>query len=106
MNLVVNGLDAMSEVEEPGQRDRALTIRTAGNDDGFVEVTVEDDGPGIAPDKLDDLFEPFFTTKIGGMGMGLSISQSIVEAHGGRIWATDNPGGGAVLHFTLPVTDQ
>jgi signal transduction histidine kinase len=68
-----------------------------------VEVAVSDNGHGIAADKLPRLFEPFFTSKPNGLGMGLAISRSIVEAHGGRLWAENRPGGGATFTFCLPV---
>jgi signal transduction histidine kinase len=75
-------------------------------DDGIVKVSVCDSGPGIPSDKLPRLFEPFFTTKTEGMGMGLSIARTIVEAHHGQIWAENNSGGGAAFYFTLPVATK
>jgi two-component system, LuxR family, sensor kinase FixL len=68
----------------------------------WVEVDVSDTGPGIAPSIADRLFQPFVTTKPSGMGIGLSISRSIVDAHGGHLWAAENPGGGTMFRFTLP----
>jgi len=78
----------------------ALTISTRAQD-GAVLVSVSDTGVGIPADKLDEIFNPFVTTKVGGTGMGLAISRTIIEAHGGRIWATVNRGRGATLHFRL-----
>ena len=101
LNLVLNGMEAMSESSESKRR---LTIRTAYDGKGDVEVTVEDSGPGIPPERLPRLFGSFFTTKTHGMGLGLSIVRSIVEAHGGRIWAENNSSGGACFRFTLPGT--
>jgi signal transduction histidine kinase len=95
---MLNGIDAMLEDAE----ERHLTVRTAGDGNGQVEVAVSDIGHGIATDRLAHLFEPFFTTKPNGMGMGLAISQTIIEAHGGRIWAENNPACGATFRFTLP----
>ncbi len=103
LNLIRNGIDAMQS-EEP--RKRGLLISTALTDEGWSRVTVADKGPGIADEILERLFQPFMTTKPQGMGVGLSISRSIIEAHGGRIWAEANPGGGAVFHFTLPPAGQ
>jgi signal transduction histidine kinase len=71
-----------------------------------VEVTVRDNRPGIPADALRRVFEPFFTTKPEGLGMGLAISRGIIEAHGGRIWAENDPAGGAVFTFTLPVAEE
>jgi signal transduction histidine kinase len=82
-------------------RARALAIETVVAADSVV-VTVSDNGPGIAAASLDRLFEAFFSTKVDGMGMGLSICRSIVEGHGGRIWATNRDGKGAAFHFSLP----
>jgi two-component system sensor kinase FixL len=68
---------------------------------GTVEISVSDTGPGLAPEVAERLFEPFVTTRTSGMGVGLSISRSIVEAHGGRLWVEPNPGGGTIFRFTL-----
>jgi C4-dicarboxylate-specific signal transduction histidine kinase len=98
INLVMNGIEAMSEVAE---QQRRLVVRSQARD-GQVVVAVQDAGTGIDPDNANRLFSAFYTTKANGMGMGLSISRSIVEAHGGRIWATNNEGPGATIQFTLP----
>jgi two-component system sensor kinase FixL len=103
LNLIRNGIDAM---QESGARRKALTITSAVTDQGWSQVSVADTGPGIAPEVLERLFQPFMTTKPQGMGVGLSISRSIIEAHGGRIWAEANPGGGALFRFTLPPADN
>jgi two-component system sensor kinase FixL len=103
LNLIRNGIDAM---QENGARRKALTITSAMTDQGWSQVSVADTGPGIAPEVLERLFQPFMTTKPQGMGVGLSISRSIIEAHGGRIWAEANPGGGALFRFTLPPADH
>jgi len=100
LNLVINGLEAMVSVTD---RPRELTIRSGPYDDDHVRVAVQDTGIGIAANDLDHVFSAFFTTKPGGMGMGLSISRSIVEAHGGRLWATPHRPHGAVLNVALPV---
>jgi two-component system sensor kinase FixL len=82
---------------------REIVITTArGDDAGMVEVGVADTGPGLAAEVREHLFRPFVTTKGSGMGVGLSVCRSIVETHGGRLWAEDNPGGGTVFRFTLP----
>jgi signal transduction histidine kinase len=98
LNLIVNGIQAINDVAD-GQRD--LLITTEGTEDG-VRVDVRDTGPGLSSEKLERLFEPFYTTKPNGMGMGLSICRSIVEAHGGRLWATGHTSQGAVFQFTIP----
>lgn len=100
LNLVRNAIDAMSETDRDKRR---LTITTSVNDDNEVEVAVRDCGHGIASEMADRIFEPFFTSKPGGMGMGLSISRSIIDAHGGRLWSTPNGDGGATFHLALPV---
>jgi C4-dicarboxylate-specific signal transduction histidine kinase len=99
LNLVMNGMEAMTTVE---QWDRQLVIATGNIDVDQVQVTVGDSGAGLDPNKMIRIFEPFYTTKSGGMGMGLSISRSILQNHGGRIWATANEGPGTSFHFTVP----
>ncbi len=98
-NLVLNAIEAMSEVTD---RPRRLTIRSAAQATGEVLVAVRDSGPGIDPKDEKKIFNAFFTTKAQGMGMGLSISRSIIESQGGRLWASANPDGGATFQFTLP----
>jgi signal transduction histidine kinase len=83
-------------------RPRELTIQSKLGEDGQLLVAAQDTGVGIEPDKIDRLFDAFFTSKPDGMGMGLSICRSIIEAHGGRIWASANVGPGATVQFTLP----
>ncbi len=99
LNLVRNALDALEDVPEGRGH---LAVRT-WTDAGEARVSVADSGAGIAPDRVRQLFDPFFTTKEGGMGMGLAISQTIVENHDGRIWAESEPGGGSVFHVALPL---
>jgi len=99
MNLVLNGLEAMSAVPAD---ERRITLQVDGTADGAATMVVADRGPGVPPDKLSRLFEPFYTTKKDGLGMGLSIARSIIEAHGGRISATNNPEAGATFCVTLP----
>jgi len=99
LNLIMNAIEAMSSVID---RPRELVITTRNTDADQVQVTVEDSGPGIDPDKIDKIFDSFYTTKPGGMGMGLSISRSILQAHGGRLWATPKDGPGTVFYFSIP----
>jgi len=99
LNLVVNAIDAMADT--PGD-DRAISIRTS-RVENFAELAILDHGPGIPEDKLKEVFEPFVTSKSKGMGMGLSIARTIVEAHNGQISAGNDPGGGAVFRIKLPV---
>jgi PAS domain S-box-containing protein len=98
LNLVRNGLEAMQEM---GAKKGILTLQTTPAE-GEIEIRVADQGPGLAPQVVERLFDPFLTTKASGMGMGLSISPSIVTAHGGRIWHTSNEGGGTTFHVALP----
>jgi two-component system sensor kinase FixL len=98
LNLIRNALDAMQGTGEP-----SLAIRSEQAEEGFVAVSVSDCGPGVAPDVMKRLFEPFVTTKDRGMGVGLTICQSIVEAHGGRIWTEPNIPKGATFCFRLPI---
>jgi signal transduction histidine kinase len=100
MNLVLNGLDAMRDSAVGG---RILLLRTAREGEGSVAVTVEDSGAGIASTELGQVFDAFYTTKANGLGMGLAIVKSIVEAHGGRVEARNNPTGGATFSFALPI---
>ena len=99
LNLVVNAADAMANT--PGDS-RTIGVRTSRVDD-FAELSISDNGPGIPEDTLKKVFEPFFTSKAEGMGMGLSIARTIVEAHDGRIWAENRPGGGALFVIKLPL---
>jgi PAS domain S-box-containing protein len=99
LNLVMNGCDAMSGIERGRRR---LTVKTAREDGVGVRVSVADQGSGIPQEKLVRVFEPFFTTKRQGMGLGLAVCRSIVEAHHGRLWAESEPGAGATFHFTIP----
>jgi signal transduction histidine kinase len=99
LNLVKNAIEATQGTE--GRREVAVTARPDGG--RAVEVAVVDRGRGFEPEQADKLFLPFYTTKPDGMGMGLSICRSIVEFHGGRLWAQPNPAGGSVFRFTLPI---
>jgi len=99
MNLIINAIDALKTAPHSSRR---LTIRTSLPTPGWVELSVQDTGIGIPQAHLDRIFESFFTTKPAGMGMGLSICRSIAQAHGGRIWAENNPGPGATMHLQLP----
>ena len=96
MNLMLNGIEAMSG--SGGE----LTITSRVAQDGQLTISVSDTGVGLPTGQSDQIFAPFFSTKPQGTGMGLSISRSIVESHGGRLWATANAGRGATFHFTLP----
>jgi len=102
INLITNGCDAMAEMP---CEDRQLTIHTGLTGRDFVVVSVSDNGPGIAREKLEQIFEPFFTTKSNGMGLGLSVCRKIITAHGGELWANNNSGRGATFIFTLPLSE-
>jgi signal transduction histidine kinase len=101
INLIMNGMDAMAGASD-GQR--RIIGRTALLPGGFAEISISDFGPGISQDNLKKVFDPFFTTKTDGMGMGLSIARTIIEAHHGRIWAENHASGGAVFRLVLPLT--
>jgi PAS domain S-box-containing protein len=102
LNLILNGMDAMGELPAEARR---LIVRARQSDAGTVEVAVADAGQGVPAEKLARLFEPFFTTKPKGMGLGLPISSTIIQAHGGRIWAENGPVG-ATFFFTVPVSSE
>ena len=102
LNLIVNGIDALSD-KPAGQRRITGRIRQKN---GAAEISISDSGPGIPSHRLGQVFEPFFTTKNEGMGMGLSIARTIVEAHGGRIWAENRVDGGAVFRLSLPLSGE
>jgi PAS domain S-box-containing protein len=101
MNLMLNGIEAMQDAKGGGQ----LTIRSLRGEGGQLLISVSDTGKGLPPDQADQIFNAFFSTKAQGTGMGLSISRSIIESHGGRLWATSNSGPGATFRFTLPSTE-
>jgi two-component system sensor kinase FixL len=100
VNLIRNAIDAMMDTPV-----RSLTIRTDSDSPGFMRVSVEDSGSGISEAVAAELFQPFVTTKKSGMGIGLSICRTIVEAHGGRIWFEPAANRGTVFHFTLPAAE-
>jgi PAS domain S-box-containing protein len=99
LNLLLNAADAMSGIED---HPRHLMIRTERTEDNHVRVTMQDAGVGIASQDVEQLFEPFYTTKSGGMGIGLSVSRTIIESHHGRLWAVPNEGPGATFSFSIP----
>ena len=100
LNLLYNAIEAMNEA---GYGRRELVVSSRQVEEGQLEVVVRDSGPGLDPATSDRLFDTFFTTKEDGMGLGLAISRSIVEAHGGQLWADSQPGKGATFYFSLPV---
>jgi signal transduction histidine kinase len=99
MNLILNGIEAMQDT------DGELSIKSQLGEDGRVLISVSDTGVGLPIGNADQIFNAFFTTKSQGTGLGLAITRSIVESHGGRIWATANSGPGATFHFTLPIRE-
>ncbi len=101
MNLMLNGIEAMQDTESGGQ----LTIRSLRGEDGQLLISVSDTGVGLHPEQAEQIFNAFFSTKAQGTGMGLSICRSIIESHGGRLWATSNSGRGATFNFTLPAAE-
>ena len=100
LNLIVNAVEAMSDIAEAPHE---LLITTGLDEPSGVLVSVRDTGPGLAPATVERLFEPFYTTKPTGLGMGLSICRSIIEAHGGRLWVEANEPRGAIFQFLTPV---
>jgi C4-dicarboxylate-specific signal transduction histidine kinase len=102
LNLIINGMDAVGESRESQRR---VIIETRRTED-MVEIAVKDFGPGLAPEVTSRLFQPFVTTKPHGMGMGLAVSRTIIEAHGGRLWAASSAGQGAIFRFTVPLADE
>jgi PAS domain S-box-containing protein len=103
LNLMVNGMDALDGTNEG---DRRVRVTAALDGPKTIEITVSDSGPGIPADQLTHIFDPFFTTKPHGMGMGLAISRTIIEAHNGRLWAENQNDGGASFRFTLPIAEK
>jgi signal transduction histidine kinase len=99
LNLIINAIEAMSSVAKGA---RELLISSGKPESGGVLVAVRDSGPGLAPATLDRLFDAFYTTKPSGLGLGLSICRSIIEAHGGRLWASANVPRGAIFQFSVP----
>jgi signal transduction histidine kinase len=99
MNLMLNGIDAMKETRGGGE----LTIKSEP-EDGQLLISVSDTGVGLPPEQAEQVFRAFFTTKDNGTGMGLPITRSIIESHGGRLWVNDSRGRGATFQFTLPAT--
>jgi signal transduction histidine kinase len=100
MNLILNGIEAMKDID--GMREMVIRSQRTGNEQ--ILVSVSDTGIGVEPQITEQIFDPFFTTKPHGTGMGLRISRSIVESHGGKLWVTSIPGCGATFHFTLLTT--
>jgi signal transduction histidine kinase len=96
MNLMLNGIEAI------GDRAGQLSVNSELTEDGQILISVIDTGVGLPPGKAEHIFDAFFTTKPHGTGLGLAITRSILEAHGGRVWAIANSGPGATFHFTLP----
>ena len=103
LNLLRNASDAMSSVDD---RPRQLLIRTEYDADGGVRLSVQDAGVGFEPEIINKLFDSFYTTKSDGMGIGLSVSHSIIENHQGRLWATSNDGPGATFSFSIPCVTE
>jgi signal transduction histidine kinase len=98
MNLMLNGIEAMKDTGTLGE----LTVKSERDDTGQLLISVGDTGAGLQPEQAEQIFNAFFTSKPQGTGMGLPISRSIIESHGGRLWASANSGRGATFHFTLP----
>jgi two-component system, LuxR family, sensor kinase FixL len=102
LNLLLNAFQAM---KDRPVNERQVAVRTELDGNGVI-VTVRDSGEGLKDDQLEKIFQPFYTTKENGLGLGLAISQSIVEAHGGRLWAENNPDRGATIYFGVPLCEE
>jgi signal transduction histidine kinase len=102
LNLIMNAVEAISTVDGP----RDLFVSTRKHESDGMLLTVRDSGIGLDPEKIERIFDAFYTTKPEGMGMGLAVSRSIIEAHGGRLWASPNEPRGAVFQFTLPASRE
>jgi C4-dicarboxylate-specific signal transduction histidine kinase len=102
VNLLTNAIESL----ERARASRRLVVETSQSKAGEIQVSVRDNGPGLGTDGMQHIFDAFYTTKPQGLGMGLAISRSIVEAHGGKLWAEANPEGGAIFRFTLPVHQE
>ncbi len=103
LNLIHNAAEAMASAETT---ERTITVKTGRQDAEHLIIEVRDTGPGVDPDVLNRMFDPFFTTKSEGLGMGLTICSSIIEAHDGRLWVTPNPDRGLIVHFTVPLSSS
>jgi signal transduction histidine kinase len=103
LNLIMNGIDAMRETTAEPKEIRVVSQKEGPS---TIRIAVEDRGIGFGPEMAEKIFGPFFTTKPEGIGMGLSISRSIIESHEGRLWATPRPSGGAIFQFTIPTGSQ
>ena len=103
LNLVLNASESMMDAND---RPKRVVISTMRENASCLKIGVRDSGKGIDKDKLKAIFKPYFTAKKDGMGMGLAICRTIIEAHGGKIWAENNPNQGATFYFTLPIADE
>jgi len=102
VNLLMNACDAMADT----QVERSITVRAGLAEEGWADIAVSDGGSGVPQAMLERIFESFYTTKARGMGLGLSICRTIVKAHGGELWAENNPGQGATFHLVLPLQER
>jgi len=103
VNLLRNAMEAAASHDQNG--DESVTISVGETADRMVQVSVADTGPGVPADETENIFESLYSTKESGMGVGLATCRTIIEAHGGRIWFTPNPAGGAIFHFTVPIAE-
>ena len=103
LNLILNSSEALTHAKA---KSGVIILQSHQEDRQFITLSVRDKGPGIKAQTMDHLFDPFYTTKKEGLGMGLAISRSIIEEHGGRLWAKNNPEGGTTFYFTIPITKE